>query len=357
MDYIDWFMRVLVEVVRESRATLEAREHGVDVADVARAVYGEDLIKQPDHWHTPQFRHLHHLLEEMAAAGFLQKTNFRTRYKLRDAAYALAKDPIPFWHSDCQIELDPEQKELLLLINRLSPQVMPDHVWLEDFREEDLLPELGWPDGRRRLFTVANELGERGLIRSAVNEWRASYRGLVWETRRGLSVESSFIDALVKEWETTSVDFKRELSLDTASQKAEFVKDVIGLANTQASGRRWMIVGFDDKTREYHGPPDPSVTQNRVEQILAQYAAPVVDVRYEVVDYRAGKVGKLEVHRDPRKLPHSVARSLGDKAAGDKKRIVATQVFVRHGSQTEEPTPGELLALQEEGDRARARPE
>lgn len=37
MDYIDWFMRVLSEIVRESRATLEAREHGVDVTDVARA--------------------------------------------------------------------------------------------------------------------------------------------------------------------------------------------------------------------------------------------------------------------------------------------------------------------------------
>jgi hypothetical protein len=93
------------------------------------------------------------------------------------------------------------------------------------------------------------------------------------------------------------------LSLDTASQKAEFVKDIIGLVNTKASGRRWMIVGFDDKTREFHGPPDPRVTQNRIEQILAEYSTPNVEVRYQVVDYRAGRVGKLEVLRDARKLP------------------------------------------------------
>lgn len=267
------------------------------------------------------------------------------------------KDPIPFWHSDCKIELEPEQKELLLLINKMSQQVATDHIWLESFRDEHLLSELGWSDGRRRLFTVAKELQERGLIRRIGNEWRASYRGLVWETRRGVSVESRFIDDLVKEWETTSVDFKRELNLNTASQKAEFVKDVIGLANTKASGRRWMIVGFDDKTRKYHGPPDLGVNQNRIEQIISQYATPHIDVRYEVVDYRAGKVGKLEVLRDARKLPHAVAKSLGDKAAGDKKRIVAGQVFVRHGSQTEEPTLDELLALQEEGNWARATPE
>lgn len=354
MDYVDWFMSVLGKVVEESRASLEAREFGVDVTDVAGAVYGPGLVEQPDYWHTPQYKHLHYLLEEMVEIGFLQRTQVRTRYKLWDTAYSVAKDPIRHWQFDCRIELEPEQKELLLLINRLSPQDAANYVWLESFSEEQLLSESGWPDGRRRLWTVARELGERGLIRRIGHEWRSSYRGLVWETRRGLTLESQFIDGLVAEWETTSVDFKRELHLDTASEKAEFVKDIIGLANTKASGRRWMIVGFDDKTRGYHCPPDSKVTQNRIEQILAGYVKPYVDVRYEVVDYRAGKVGKLEVLREPVKLPYCVAKSLGDKSAGDKKRIAEGQIFVRHGSQTEEPTTDELLALQEEGNRARA---
>lgn len=73
-----------------------------------------------------------------------------------------------------------------------------------------------------------------------------------------------------------------------------------------------MIIGFDDKTRTYHSTPDPRITQNRIEQIIAQYAAPIVDVRYEVVDYRASKVGKLEIIRPPKKLPYGVANSTGD---------------------------------------------
>ncbi len=354
MDYVDWFMQVLGKVVEESRASLEAREFGVDVTEVARAVYGADLMEQPDYWHTPQHRHLHHLLEEMAETGLLQRTQVRTRYKLWGTAYSLAKDPVRHWHSDCSVELEPEQEELLLLVNRLSPQHADDHVWLESFGDERLISELDWPDGRQRVFTVARELAERGMIRAIGNEWRSSYRGLVWQTRRGFTLESQFIDGLVAEWETTSVDFKRELHLDTASEKAEFVKDVIGLANTKASGRRWMIIGFEDKTREYYGPPDPKVTQNRIEQVLAVYVKPYVEVRYEVVDYRAGRVGKLEVLRDATKLPHGVAKSLGDKAAGDKKRIVENQVFVRHGSQTEEPTADELAALRDETERAKA---
>ena len=61
-----------------------------------------------------------------------------------------------------------------------------------------------------------------------------TYRGFVWEKRRGFTLESRFIDDLVAEWETTSVDFKRQLSLDTMDHKAEFIKDVLSLANTKA---------------------------------------------------------------------------------------------------------------------------
>jgi hypothetical protein len=165
-------------------------------------------------------------------------------------------------------------------------------------------------------------------------------------------LESQFIDDLVAEWETTSVDFKRELSLDTMDQKAEFVKDILSLVNTKASGRRWLIIGFDDRSRAYFGPPDSRIAQDRIEQLIARYIEPSVDVRYEVVDYRAGRVGKLEVVRDPKKLPYRVKEQMN---RGDRKApLMPGDLFVRHGSQVEKPTDAELLALQEEGDHARS---
>jgi hypothetical protein len=181
----------------------------------------------------------------------------------------------------------------------------------------------------------------------------STYHGLAWETRRGYTLDSRQIDDLVAEWETTSVDFKRELYTNTADQKAEFVKDVLGLANTKASGRRWMIIGFDDKMRAYFGPPDPKIKQDHLEQLLALYTKPVVRIRYEVVDYRRGKVGRLEVLRDPTDLPYRVARAVGSKGTGGK-RIEIDQIFVRHGSQTEQPSLDELQALHEEANNARS---
>jgi hypothetical protein len=134
-------------------------------------------------------------------------------------------------------------------------------------------------------------------------------------------------------------------------QKAEFVKDILSLVNTKASGRRWLIVGFDDKSHKYYGPPDSKLTQNRIEQVLARYGEPQVDVRYEAVEYRSGSVGKLEVLRDPKKLPYRVKEQMNrDK----KPPFMPGDLFVRHGSQVEKPTDAELLALQEEGNAARS---
>ena len=76
-------------------------------------------------------------------------------------------------------------------------------------------------------------------------------------------------DGLVVGEETASVEFKRALSVDTAGQKAACITDVLGLVHAQASGRRLMITGFDEKTRRYAGPPDPRLTHNRLEQLLA----------------------------------------------------------------------------------------
>jgi hypothetical protein len=229
--------------------------------------------------------------------------------------------------------------------------VDPEHAWVEEIDREPLLAEYGITADMEMydvLYPVSQDLNGRGFIESQGHagyhlDSKATYRGLVWETRRGFTKESQFIDELVKEWETTNVDFKRELYLGTADQKAEFVKDILSLANTKSSGRRWMIIGFDDKTRAYHGPPDPAIKPDTIEQILSRLTAPMVEVRYQAVEYRLGSVGKLEVLRDGTKLPYKVALSIGDK-----KRIEAGVVFVRHGSQVERPSGAELEALVKE---------
>jgi hypothetical protein len=265
------------------------------------------------------------------------------------------------WWATCATapELKRQHRELLELVNRLGPREGASYAWMEWIHQDVLAAELDWDVDLLRL--VVQEVRQHhDYVLTRPNFYpleamppdevsvRATYMGLVLQTKRHLTIEAREIDGLIEEWETTSVDFKRELKTKTKDEKAEFVKDVLGLANTQASGERWLIVGFDDKSRAYHSAPDPNLDQDHLEQILSAYTNPPVEVRYDVVEHYHGPVGRVRVLRDPAKVLYAAARS-----AGEQERIQEGQIFVRHGSQTEEPTPGELEALRAEGERAR----
>ena len=47
-----------------------------------------------------------------------------------------------------------------------------------------------------------------------------------------------------------------------------------------------------------------------MEQHLANLTDPIVNIRYEIVDYQKGKVGKLEVIREPEKLPYKAKKDV-----------------------------------------------
>jgi hypothetical protein len=122
------------------------------------------------------------------------------------------------------------------------------------------------------------------------------------------------------------------------------VRDILALATTKSSGQRFLIVGFDDQTQQFVQSVDPAITQNRLEQILNAYAAPVPQIRYHRVAWEQGEIGVIKVLRDPAKVPYRVTKTLAHISRGD--------VYVRHGSQVEPPTPAELAALEAEGQAA-----
>jgi hypothetical protein len=349
MDFVDWCGFVLKKLIEEGR-----NPH-LDEIRLAQILFGEETRTKTGFWESNLRTGMLDAINELAKLGLVEiDGNF---FRVTVDGRAFVKDPTLLWQRICEAGLESDEERILRVVNQESVKTEsdPPHSWLELIDREPLLKEYGIAAGMDMmdvLYPVSEDLHARGFIESEGYaghhlDSKATYTGLVWQTRRGFTLESQFIDSLVEEWETTSVDFKRELYLDTADQKAEFIKDVLSLATTKASGRRWMIIGFDNKTHGYHGAPDSSITQDRIEQILSRYSAPNAEVRYLEVDYRLGKVGKLEVVRDPTKLPYKVALSIGDK-----KRVETGQIFVRHGSQVEEPTLDELNALIEEAKRA-----
>lgn len=356
MDFVNWCDIVLRKVIEATLASSDARSIGVDEFRIAQTIFGRTATL-PDFYDSKRREAMHDALRSLESVLLIESPS-SSLWKATKLGRDLASenDMTPLWQGICREKLDQEHQQLLSVVNKLSPHVEGDYVWVEEIDHETLLAELGWAGGFDLLWPVSGELEDLGLIscNSALGRnlrCYSTYRGLVWETRRGFTLESRFIDSLVAEWETTSVDFKRELSLATMDQKAEFVKDILSLVNTKASGRRWLIIGFNDTTHIYFGPPDSGITQNRIEQILARYIEPYIDVHYEIVECRVGRVGKLEVIREPKNLPYRVKEQMNRER---KPPLMPGDLFVRHGSQVEKPTEAELQALQEEGDHARS---
>lgn len=356
MNYTEWCELILTEFGRVCRENSAVRDRGIDESNLEKQVWGDKYVEAvtfaKEQGHSDV---LFYGLFDLAKAGLVDDIN-DSFVKLNRSGRAASADLFALRAAICQTVLPDDVKRTLQIVNRLSEVALPLFSVTTDCSVNAVLCELA--DEIRDLtendvIEMLRVLKNRNMVfwdgGDYPDEVRATYSGLVWDKYRDAVTNAEFFDRLLDAGETTSVEFKRELYLDTKDRKAEFVKDVLGLVNTQASGERLLVVGFDDKTHDYHAPPDAAINQNIIEQILARYTLPVVEVKYETVQYRdRGLLGLIAIKRDRRKLPYRPASSFGDK-----KRVREDQVFVRHGSQTEEALPSELAALEQEAERAK----
>lgn len=353
-DYVAACESVLPILQQFQRTDQQAGIIGAFIDALIRAVLPDEVTARSDFHFSPERQALHYGISGMQDVALVEESS-QTYVRLTQKGREHLQDPLPVWSGICAVNLEEDHAAVLRALNRLSIMRTDAGAFvLQEVDHTQLLSELQWSDDDFfRAYNAVHELDRIGLLwqLGAMGkriDARSNYVGAVWDLRRGETIEAKFLDKLSTEWETTSVEFKSELHLEKENEKAEFVKDVLGLATTQASGRRWFIIGFNDKTRLPTLPPGADITQNRIEQILSVYTKPQVQVRYEVVVYRGHQVGKLEVFRNPLHLPYRVA-----KAVGGSKHIDEEDMFVRHGSQTEHPTPSELQAILGEADRMR----
>lgn len=347
IDFVDWCNVVWDALLAARRESPQVRVNGIAAADLALRLF-PDNPPSPlgffDSSHAePRTSALLQALGGLHSCGVIALTDIQRHWKVTEQGRTYRDNLPALWQPICTQEVDDDCIGLLSAINCLSPQGSDGCVVLETVTREQLLGAAHGADTASVMAKLA-DLADTGLIGYSRQfdhfEAAATYRGLVWETRRGLTLDSQFIDSLVDEWETTSVEFKRELFIDTIDTKAEFIRDILGLANTLVSGRRWFIVGFDDKTHAYLKAPDPALTQDRLQQIVDTYITPHLEIHYAPVDYRLGTVGRLEVRPNPIRLPYRVKKDL----KGKNKMLTAGSVYVRHGAHT---VPAELADLEE----------
>jgi hypothetical protein len=142
---------------------------------------------------------------------------------------------------------------------------------------------------------------------------------------------------------------------------------VIALANANATGPRYILIGFrNDGT--YYDPSDPqeradrdqllnALSAERLQTIVSTHTSPVIQIRYAKVDYYDGPIGKLEIVREVTAIPYQVSKSIGSEDPKDKaaRRVTKGQVFIRDGTIIRDATEADIENMKALAERAKHR--
>ncbi len=356
MDYVDWVERVMAAVSQAWRAADgNTKLSGLQLPAILGALGQPDLIRQPDYERTKFAEAVRDALSDLDSLGLVKQDN-GIFFKLTSEGNKYPAATLPSaWPQIMKIFIDCEQETLLRAVAEMGQEVCDDCVCARDLNGEQVFAYLKWPwdsDGIARCYALSQQLADMRLLNRRAYmgghvDLIPTYLGIVRITRKVETEFVSLVRDLVREWETTNVDFKRELNLTRDKEKAEFIRDILGITNTKSSGRRFLVIGFDNDKHTFAQSVDKAITQERLEQILQAYCNPAPRIKYERVPWQNGEVGLIEAVREPGKVPYKVA-----KAVGDSNKIQPEGVYVRHGSHTEPPTEQEYHDLIDEAKRA-----
>ncbi|QZY57217.1 RNA-binding domain-containing protein [Crassaminicella profunda] len=112
---------------------------------------------------------------------------------------------------------------------------------------------------------------------------------------------------LIKQKEGMKLDFKESLHLNTHTEKKEFAKDVMAIANS-IGGRGYLIIGVKDKEKKIKGIDPEDFQEERLQQIISHRCDPPVNIRVECIKYNEKYVGVITIFKSPQR-PHQMRQT------------------------------------------------
>ena len=142
--------------------------------------------------------------------------------------------------------------------------------------------------------------------------------------------------------EFQTLDAKQELTLHESGDKAEFVKDVVAMANNGEPS--YIVVGLVDKTFEPVGKLTYHYDKNTRNQLLVDKIDPPIVVDYREFTFEGVEFGIVQIEGN--NPPYVVARDIVPNRTDRKRsRVNKGTIFVRHEDRTEGISRSELEAL------------
>ena len=354
MDYVDWLDKLARALIQAwGDADYNDRSFGVKLEELVSSLGIEVDSFSPEFESSKLAEAIRDGMRDLEALGLVENERYR-RHKVTELGTVLQDANLnTSWHQIMSIRIDEAEREFLEKVAELGQEYHEEFSVLNDLDGEVVASHLGWAlddDGIAKTQYVSKQLFQKGLLKRQTYIGKRidivpNYSGIVRVTRQTETELGVMIRELVADWENINVDFKRELYIGRMKEKAEFIRDILGLATTKARGKRYLVIGFANDTREFYESVADDINQDRLEQILNAYCSPTPQIKFDRVPWGQGEVGFIEVKRDPVDIPYRVSKKIG--------KLAIDAVYVRHGSHTEPPTDQELKDLEEEGKRAR----
>lgn len=349
MNYLEFVDRVLRAAASLVVNDYGARDYGVSVMTVAQSL---GLSVEGDFWGSPQRMAILRAVDDLDDLALASVSRDFTRIVVTEPGRAAKDDSLQTiwswlferWH------LDDEERALLRAAVARSEQPGDQFATMTEVTLEEVFGDLGWPMDHARLHSLGRALRDKKCLRGPASEFplRATYLGVVLATREAQSADQRLLAELLGDWETTTIEVKRELALRSPTQKLEFVRDMLALATTQGRQQRFLVIGFDPKTRAPHANVDAALRQDDLENVLnAHVVGTPPDMSFRTVPWATIQAGLVEVRRDPSVVPYRGAPSIVAR--------FGAAVFIRRLSHIAVATPDDIMALEEEGATARAR--
>jgi predicted HTH transcriptional regulator len=149
--------------------------------------------------------------------------------------------------------------------------------------------------------------------------------------QQGADMNEQQLREIIAKGENESVDFKRELHIESPAQKAEFIKDIIALSNS-TSDKGYLIIGVENSGNSYG---IESLPEERIQQIIHTYIYPNIILKCFTVFLDTTHIGIIEIKGTEK--PHRVIKEID--------RLIVNDVFVRHGSTTAKASPDEMFRM------------
>lgn len=364
MDYVDWCDEIC-------KMAADHAEAGMNPRHLDLWPFSDEVLNRFGTAITDTARFVVFGVVQDVSGAFGIGSAVHTSYGFTQKDLDVLRSPYARWKAAMEIELDDLSIALLQAIANATIRREGDEhfsigeVSIQSLMKDPTIRYRGEQLTREHAFEVLDALRSKQMINEhstlSTADYSIRYCGAA-RLSRAIVIADEAIDELRSQGEGDALDYKRELTLNSPTQKLDFVRDVTAMANAGGAGPRHLLVGVED-SGEFHIPPADKVDAHRsavlqindatLQQIVGSRTTHSPSVRVSGRgEHRQGPYALIEIRRDIGHRPYRVYPETSDRSRSDAHQH--GEVWIRKGSTKQMATDEEIKSLERLADQYRS---